>query len=82
MELHPLSNAYDAVAYEGHAYEQTHPDRLATQATLFGLRPAPPARSRVLELGCGDGGNLIPMALGLPRSAEVTEIRMRPMRKT
>ena len=68
MELHPLTNAYDAVAYEGHAYEQTHPDRLATQATLFGLRPAPPARCRVLELGCGDGGNLIPMALGLPRS--------------
>jgi SAM-dependent methyltransferase len=45
---------------------QTHPDRLATLATLFGLRPAPPQRCRVLELGCGDGGNLIPMALGLP----------------
>jgi SAM-dependent methyltransferase len=61
-----LTNVYDAVPYEGHAYPQTHPDRLATQAVLFGLRPAPPARCRVLELGCGDGGNLIPMALGLP----------------
>ena len=68
MELPPLSNAYDAIAYEGHAYAQTHPDRLATQAVLFGLCPAPPARCRVLELGCGDGGNLIPMALGLPRA--------------
>jgi len=32
------------------------------------MRPAPVERCRVLELGCGDGGNLIPMALGLPES--------------
>ncbi|MGZ6642376.1 MAG: methyltransferase regulatory domain-containing protein [Solirubrobacteraceae bacterium] len=63
-----LSTPYDEVAYEGHAFPQTHPDRLAVQATLFGLRPAPPSRCRVLELGCGDGGNLIPMALELPGS--------------
>jgi SAM-dependent methyltransferase len=50
---------------------QTHPDRLATLATLFGLRPAPPERCRVLELGCGDGGNLVPMALALPDSTFV-----------
>ncbi len=46
----------------------THPDRLAVLATLFGMAPAPPEACRVLELGCGDGGNLIPMALGLPES--------------
>jgi SAM-dependent methyltransferase len=34
-------------------------------ATLFGLRPAPPASCRLLELGCGEGGNLVPMAYGL-----------------
>jgi SAM-dependent methyltransferase len=60
--------SYDAVSYPGYAYEQTHPDRLATQATLFGMTPAPPAACRVLEIGAGDGGNLIPMALGLPGS--------------
>jgi SAM-dependent methyltransferase len=38
-------------------------------ATLFGLRPADPASCRLLELGCGDGGNLVPMAYGLPGSA-------------
>jgi methyltransferase-like protein len=38
------------------------------QATLFGLRPAPPGRCRVLELGCGDGANLIAMAVTAPRS--------------
>jgi methyltransferase-like protein/cyclopropane fatty-acyl-phospholipid synthase-like methyltransferase len=63
-----LAAAYDAVAYPGYAYAQTHPDRLATQARLFGLRPAPVDRCRVLEIGCGDGGNLIPMALGLPEA--------------
>jgi SAM-dependent methyltransferase len=59
---------YDRVPYPGHPFPQTHPDRLATVATLFGLRPAPPDGSRVLELGCGDGGNLVPMAYGLPAS--------------
>jgi SAM-dependent methyltransferase len=33
---------------------------------LFGLEPAPVQRARVLELGCGDGGNLLPIALTLP----------------
>jgi SAM-dependent methyltransferase len=54
------------VPYPGHPFAQTHPDRLATVATLFGLRPAAPEGCRVLELGCGDGGNLLPMALALP----------------
>jgi SAM-dependent methyltransferase len=58
--------AYDRVPYPGHAFAQTHPDRLATVATLFGLRPAPPATCRLLELGCGDGGNLVPIAYALP----------------
>lgn len=60
---------YDRVPYPGHPFPQTHPDRLATVATLFGLRPAPPDASRVLELGCGDGGNLVPLAYVLPGSA-------------
>ena len=55
--------------YPGHAFAQTHPDRLATVATLFGLRPAQPDSCRLLELGCGDGGNLVPMAYALPESA-------------
>jgi SAM-dependent methyltransferase len=35
------------------------------------MHPAPPAACRVLELGAGDGGNLIPMALTLPGSTFV-----------
>lgn len=47
---------------------QTHPDRLASVATLFGMTPAPVTSCRVLEVGCGDGANLIPMAYSLPGS--------------
>jgi methyltransferase-like protein/trans-aconitate methyltransferase len=62
------ATSYDEVCYPGYPLPQTHPDRLATLATLFGMTPAPVAACRVLELGCGDGGNLIPMAFTLPDS--------------
>jgi methyltransferase-like protein/SAM-dependent methyltransferase len=63
-----LAEAYSAIAYIGYPFAQTHPDRLATLGALFGLQPAPVGKCRVLELGCGDGGNLIPMAFTLPDS--------------
>lgn len=62
------STTYDAVLYPGFALAQAHPDRLATLAALFGLAPPDVARCRVLELGCGDGMNLISVALGLPEA--------------
>jgi methyltransferase-like protein/ubiquinone/menaquinone biosynthesis C-methylase UbiE len=62
------ANAYDVVQYPDLAYANTHPDRLATLATLFGLQPPPVTRCRVLELGCAAGGNLLPMAYTLPES--------------
>ena len=58
--------AYDEFPYESHSFPLTHPERLATIATLFGMQPAPVATARVLELGCAAGGNLIPMALSIP----------------
>ncbi len=59
---------YDHVFYPGHAFEQTHPARLSTMASLSGMTPAPLRGCRVLELGCGAGANLIPMAAQLPES--------------
>lgn len=63
--------SYDRVPYPSLSYSQSHPDRLATLATLYGMKPAPVERCRVLELGCAVGGNLIPMAYGLPESTFV-----------
>lgn len=54
---------YDEFPYPSAPYPYTHPDRLATLATLFGLETAAIEDSRVLEVGCADGANLIPMAL-------------------
>jgi methyltransferase-like protein/SAM-dependent methyltransferase len=61
-------NLYDSVPYPSLAFLQTHPDRLAVMGTLHGMNPAPVEHCRVLELGCGNGSNLIPMAYGLPGS--------------
>jgi methyltransferase-like protein len=60
------STTYDAVVYEGSALPETHPDRLAALAKLFGMSPPGPGACSVLELGCGTGSNLIPMALSMP----------------
>lgn len=62
------SALYEEVPYPGRPFPQTHPDRLATLAHLFGLSPAAPSGCRLLEIGCGDGGNLLPMACALPNS--------------
>lgn len=61
-------NSYDELPYPSQAFVQTHPDRLATLARIFGLAPPPIGQCRVLEIGCASGGNLIPMAYGLPGS--------------
>ena len=60
------SPLHDRIHYPGGAWEHSHPDRIAANARMLGLNPAPVERCRVLELGCGAGGNLVPMACGLP----------------
>lgn len=59
-------NPYDSVAYPSFSFSVTHPDRLAAMAILHGLSPAPVEQSRVLEIGCNDGANIIPMAYAIP----------------
>lgn len=66
-----IIRAYEDLPYPFMAFAQMHPDRLATMAALFGMHPAHPARCRMLELGCGSGGSLLPFALGLPESSFV-----------
>ncbi len=63
-----ITSSYDEVPYESHPFPQSHPDRLATVGTIFGMKPAPVVKCRVLELGCAGGGNIIPMAFQLPDS--------------
>lgn len=60
--------SYDAVPYPSKFFLQTHPDRLAAMGILYGMQPAPPQKCRVLELGCGNGSNLVAHAFGLPEA--------------
>ncbi|MHC2068052.1 methyltransferase regulatory domain-containing protein [Bremerella sp. T1] len=60
--------SYDVVPYPSHPFRQSHPERLASVGNLFGIKPADIHNCRVLEIGCAAGGNLIPMAEGLPDS--------------
>ncbi len=57
---------YDLFPYERIAFPESHPNHLAVLARLLGLPAKTPAEARVLELGCGEGNNLIPMAYHLP----------------
>jgi SAM-dependent methyltransferase len=57
---------YDEIRYSNFPYAQTHPDRLATVAALHGLATPEPSTARVLEIGCGAGGNLLAMAVATP----------------
>lgn len=61
-----LKAAYEDVAYVGRPNPWTHPGRLAAIGSLFGLSPPDPEGARVLEVGCGDGANLLPMAALMP----------------
>ena len=63
-----MNNLYDQVSYRTFPRRQTHPDRLAAIARFFGMTPAPVTACRVLEIGCGNGANLIPLAYYLPES--------------
>lgn len=67
------NNSYDAVPYPSNPFRQTHPNRLATLAKLFGLNPADITKCRLLEIGCAGGGNIVPMGEQLP-SAELVGI--------
>jgi methyltransferase-like protein/predicted O-methyltransferase YrrM len=62
-------SSYEVVPYASRAFPESHPDRLAVIATLFGMTPPDVARARVLEIGCALGENLIPMAASLPEGS-------------
>jgi len=62
------AKSYDDVPYQGVAAARSHPGNLATLGTLLGMTPADITHCRVLELGCAEGGNLIPMGCALPES--------------
>lgn len=65
------TNPYDQLPYRCQPIEWTAPERLALASFLHG-GPLPGLRGcRVLELGCGDGSNLLPLAYYRPQASFV-----------
>jgi methyltransferase-like protein len=62
------TTSYDQLPYFSLPLPQTQPNRLATIATLFGMTLPPVPTSRLLEIGCADGSNLIAMGYALPKA--------------
>lgn len=63
-----MINPYDLVRYPNWPVSETHPATLGALGALFGRPAAPFSACRVLEVGCGEGVNLMSMALGAPKS--------------
>lgn len=57
---------YDVIDYPPLVHSQMHPARLGAIARLHGIAGASPARCRLLEVGCGDGLQLIALAQAYP----------------
>lgn len=63
-----LRERYDLVPYRHGAIPASHPARIGAIGRIHGLNCAAPDGCRVLELGCAEGMNLLPLAERFPRS--------------
>ena len=63
-----LRERYELIPYRHGAIPVSHPARIGAIGRIHGLDCAPPDRSRVLELGCAEGMNLLPLAERFPHS--------------
>lgn len=62
------SFSYDDWPYESACLKQTHADNICRIISKAGFRATDCNEARILELGCGIGGNLIPFALTFPKT--------------
>ncbi len=60
------ANHYDVLPYRSRTVEWTSPERLALAAILHGGPRVEVRKFRYLEVGCGDGSNILPLAFYRP----------------
>jgi SAM-dependent methyltransferase len=61
-----LIDSYDEIRYPNIPRNQSHPAYISALASIAGLTLDPVERWRVLEVGCGDGCNILPLAFDYP----------------
>jgi SAM-dependent methyltransferase/methyltransferase-like protein len=65
----PTCGDFEDLPYPSMPFSYSQPSRLEAIAALFGFRARAASEARVLELGCASGGNIIPLAMRLPRAS-------------
>ena len=63
-----MTTPYDNVPYPSSIFEQTHPARLRMIARMHGVTAPPVETARVLEIGGGDGLNVLALAAAYPNA--------------
>ena len=66
--LDPLQQHYETLAYPAMSHPPSDPAVSAASAALRGHWAPDPAHATILEIGCGSGLNLIPLAFRWPKS--------------
>ena len=66
--LDPVRSLYGARSYPAMSHPSADPAVTAVAAMLVGIFPPHPGGSRVLEIGCASGHNMIPLAQRWPES--------------
>ncbi|OZG32182.1 methyltransferase regulatory domain-containing protein [Rickettsia endosymbiont of Culicoides newsteadi] len=59
---------YDDFPYESFPFTYTRPEHLRTIGLVFGMQPPMVENARILDIGCGEGGNMINFAESYPQS--------------
>ncbi len=61
-----MPDSYDEVRYPSYPIHESHPAFIAALAGITGLALPPVEQWRVLEIGCGNGSNILPLAFDYP----------------
>jgi SAM-dependent methyltransferase len=66
-----VPGSYDEVRYPSFPRNQSHPAFISALSAIAGFSLPPVEGWRVLEIGCGDGSNILPLALDYPEGMYV-----------
>ncbi|WP_244951914.1 methyltransferase regulatory domain-containing protein [Streptobacillus felis] len=61
-----VEKTYDTIPYISKSFKKCQPIHLKTMMRMLGFETPKLLNSRVLEIGCSFGGNIIPMAIAYP----------------
>lgn len=80
-----MAESYAQAPYSPTVFKTSLPENSYLAAMLYGVKAAKPSSAKVLELGCGTGGNIIPFAINHPEAKvvgiDISEINIKKANK-